>query len=232
MSSAQPEPSALAPAMAALAATSLFGKLNRSLLSTLAQVAVRVAYDAQQVIFLAGAPDTCLYVVARGWLKSLKATADGREQTLALFGPGEVFNLAVLADVVTQVTVVTLEPVTLWCLERSHLQGLLSAHPELAQALIGSLATRVVYLSALVEDLALRTIEARLARLILSQARDGQIVRRRWATQAELAAQIGTVPDVLNRALRTLSAAGLIAVNRRQIRIVDAAGLEARAQIS
>ncbi|NTV62604.1 MAG: Crp/Fnr family transcriptional regulator [Oscillochloris sp.] len=232
MSSAYPEPATLTSAMAALAATPLFGKLSRPLLCTLASAAVRAEYAAQQIIFFAGTPDSRLYVVACGWVKSLKATADGREQTLAVFGPGEVFNLAVLANVVTQVSVVTLEPVTLWCLERSHLQELLAAHPELAQALIGSLATRVVYLSALVEDLALRPIEARLARLILSQARDGQIVRRRWATQAELATQIGTVPDVLNRALRTLSAAGLIAVDRRQIRVIDAAGLEARAQIS
>lgn len=222
----------MAPAIAALAATPLFGRLSQPLLTALARVAVRADYDAQQIVFFADTPDPSLYVVAQGWVKSVKAAPDGREQTLALFGPGEVFNLAVLADVVTQATVVALEPVTLWRLERTILLELLMADPELARALIGSLAARVVYLNTLVEDLALRPIEARLARLILTQARNGKITRRRWATQAELAAQIGTVPDVLNRALRNLSAAGLITVDRRQIRIIDAASLEARTQLS
>lgn len=222
----------LAQATTALAATALFGGLSSELLTALAGVAVRVDYGPQQVVFFAGTPDEGLYVVAQGWVKSVKTAFDGREQTLALFGPGEVFNLAVLAAVATQATVITLESVTLWRIGNSYLQGLITAHPDLAYALIRSLAQRVVHLNALVEDLALRPIEARLARLILTQSRDGLIARRRWATQAELAAQIGTVPDVFNRALRTLSAAGLIAVDRRHIRIVDRAGLEARAQLA
>ncbi|NTU83105.1 MAG: winged helix-turn-helix domain-containing protein [Chloroflexales bacterium] len=49
--------------------------------------------------------------------------------------------------------------------------------------------------------------------------------------QAEPATRLGTVPDVLNRALRTLVAAGLIVVERQRIRILDRAGLEARAPL-
>jgi CRP-like cAMP-binding protein len=136
------------------------------------------------------------------------------------------------AGVATQTTVVALEPTTLWRIARPQLLGLIAQHPALANAMIGSLASRVIHLANLVEDLALRPVEARLARLFLAQARDGQIERRRWATQAELAAQIGTVPDVLNRTLRALVDAGLITVGRRTIRILDQAGLEERAQIS
>jgi len=82
------------------------------------------------------------------------------------------------------------------------------------------------------EDLSLHTVEARLARLLLEQAGQGTVQRRRWATQTEMAARLGTVPDVLSRALRKLAADGLIRVARHQIEILDIAGLEEKAQLA
>lgn len=219
-------------ALAALNAAPLFATLASPIVQDLARAAAHAVYQAQEVVFLMGDQDDGLYIVASGWLKALKSAASGREQTIATFGPGAVLNdVAVLAGAPTQATLVALEPTALWRIPRTHLLGLIAEHPTLATALIGSLASRVIHLASLVEDLALRPVEARLARLLLTQARDGQLERRRWATQAELAAQIGTVPDVLNRTLRTFADAGLIAVGRRTIRILDQAGLEERAQI-
>ena len=83
----------------------------------------------------------------------------------------------------------------------------------------------------MVEDLSLRSVEARLARLILEQAEGEAVQRQRWATQAEMAARLGTVPDVVNRTLRKLAAAGLIHVERQQIRILDGEGLRVVAQV-
>jgi Mn-dependent DtxR family transcriptional regulator len=74
-------------------------------------------------------------------------------------------------------------------------------------------------------------VEARLARLLLEQAQGDSVQRRRWATQAEMAARLGTVPDVVNRALRKLSEAGLIHVERHQIQILDQEGLKKVAQV-
>lgn len=219
-------------AFAALSAAPLFAALGPPILQDLAAVAQRAVFPAQAAVFLMGDLDDGLYVVAGGWLKALKSAASGREQTIATFGPGAALNdVAVLAGVATQATVVALEPSTLWRIPRVELLSLIARHPTLASALIGSLAARVIHLATLVEDLALRPVESRLARLLLTHARDGLIERRRWATQAELAAQIGAAPDVLNRALRAFAAAGVIAVERRAIRILDPDALAERAQL-
>ncbi|HMQ32987.1 MAG TPA: Crp/Fnr family transcriptional regulator [Chloroflexaceae bacterium] len=226
------QPNSKSGVEAALRAAPLFAALDPAILHALAAAAVHTSYGAQQVVFLMGERDDGLYVVETGWLKAVKSAANGREQTFATFGPGAALNdVAVLAGAPTQASVIALEPTTLWRIPGERLLALVEQYPTLARALIGSLAARVIYLAGLVEDLALRPVEARLARLILTQARDGQVERRSWATQAELAAQVGTVPDVLNRALRTLADDGLIAVDRRSIRVLDQAGLEARAQL-
>jgi CRP/FNR family transcriptional regulator len=83
----------------------------------------------------------------------------------------------------------------------------------------------------LVADLSLHTVEERLARLLLQTPGD-VLIRPPWATQAELAARVGTVPDVLSRALRSLTDAGLIEVDRQRIRLLDRAGLEAKAMVT
>lgn len=210
----------------------LFAGLDPPIIQALARVAARATYGAQAVVFLMGERDDALYIVESGWLKAVKSAATGREQTIATFGPGAALNdVSVLAGAPTQATVIALEPAALWRIPGAQLLALTGQHPTLARALIGSLAARVIHLATLVEDLALRPVEARLARLILTQANGDAIERRSWATQAELAAQVGTVPDVLHRALRALADAGLIAVGRRTIRILDRAGLEERAQI-
>jgi len=102
---------------------------------------------------------------------------------------------------------------------------------DVARQVVKDFAGRVMHLLRMVEDLSLRSVEARLARLLLELAEGEVVQRRRWATQADLAARLGTVPDVVNRALRKLAAAGLIHVERQQIQILDGAGLRVVAQV-
>src|SRR5690606_38315751 len=125
-------------------------------------------------------------------------------------------------------TVVTLEPATVWIMRREAMFRLLDEHPTIARAVIQNLAGRLMKLVSLVEDLSLRTVEARLARYLLEEAEADTLHRQRWATQAEIASRLGTVPDVLNRALRNLAAGELIEVRRHQILILDRQGLEAK----
>ena len=91
------------------------------------------------------------------------------------------------------------------------------------------MAERLNHLTALVEDLSLRSVSGRLARLLLENAQDGVLPRARWHTQAELAARLGTVPHMVGRALRRLVEQGYIEVERQQFRILDSAGLQREA---
>ncbi|MEJ2748065.1 MAG: helix-turn-helix domain-containing protein [Anaerolineae bacterium] len=93
--------------------------------------------------------------------------------------------------------------------------------PDFAQHVIESMAERVQYLVTLVTDLSLRSVIGRLSRLILEDADGDTLHRPQWYTQSELAARLGTVPDVIQRALRTLESDDIIEVQRHLIRIRD-----------
>ena len=207
-----------------------FSGLNQSLQAEIAGQARRRAYDSGETVFWEG--DACegLYLVEAGWLKAVKSSVAGREQVLNFLGPGEMCNaLGVFTGAPNPATVVALEPTTLWLIDQTTMLRLLDDHPQLARMVIADLAERLLHMLSLVEDISLRTVEARLARLLLEQAADETINRKPWATQAEMAARLGTVPDTLNRALGKLAEVGLIEVARHQIRILDAPGLEKKA---
>jgi CRP/FNR family transcriptional regulator, dissimilatory nitrate respiration regulator len=210
-----------------------FARLDSATLHELAALATWHEYAPGGVVFLEGEMNTGLYSMHTGWVKVIKLSPDGREQVLRYFGPGEVFSeIGMFLARPNPATAIALEPSALWQLHRAALQPLLTAHPDLLLQVMANLADRVAYLAGMVADLSLHTVEVRLARLLLDTATDGAVVRQSWLTQAELAARLGTVPDVLSRALRTLADAGLIHVDRRQITILDQQGLTARASLA
>lgn len=215
-----------------LKAVSYFSSMDGAALKLVAQSAIRRVYDAGQVILLEGEPCVGLYIVESGWLKAVKIGLDGREQVLQTLGPGEVFNaVSVFTDAPNQATVTALETSRVWIIQREVLLSMIDQHPTLARQVVKDLAGRVMHLVRMVEDLSLRSVEARLARLLLEQAEGKTVQRQRWATQAEIAARLGTVPDMVNRALRKLAEAGMIHVERHQIQILDKEGLSDIAQV-
>jgi len=216
-----------------LTAVPYFAELDPATLETIAQTAIRRDYQAGQVVFWAGESCAGLHIVQEGWFKVVKLSADGREQVLRIVGVGETFaEIGVFADKPNPATVIALEPSTALVVRQDAILQLLDHHPGIARHILRNMAERVLHLVTLVEDLSLRTVEARLARLLLERATEGTLHRQRWATQTEMAARLGTVLVVLNRALHSLVAEGLIEVQRRQIKIIDREGLEAQAMLN
>ena len=199
-----------------------FEGLDEASLQELARGAGRREYQANEMVVLEGEAQPGLYYLEYGWLKVVKISPAGREQTLRFLEPGETFNeIGVFTNQANPATAIALEPAGIWLIRREVLLRLLQNRPEFAQHIIAQMAERMLYLVSLVTDLSLRPTTGRLARLLLEDATDGVLHRPRWYTQAELAARLGTVPDVIQRALRGLEKDGFIAVERRQIRILD-----------
>lgn len=205
----------------------LFSGVDRIALRQLAESATWRQYAAGEVVFLEGETAPGLYFLESGWLKIVITSLEGREQVLLYLAPGEIFNpLGAFANRPNPATAIALEAAVVWLLSREAMGRLLRDWPDLAQRVIANMASRLVQLTTLVEDLSLRPVSGRLARLLLESAQDDVLPRPRWYTQAELAARLGTVPDMVGRALRRLVEQGYIAVERHQFRILDPAGLQ------
>jgi CRP/FNR family transcriptional regulator len=211
-----------------------FGNLTAETQQVLATEATKRRFEAGQVIYVEGEPAEIIYILESGWVKATRMTREGREQAMMFLQPVDIFgDVAALAGTTYPGTVVALEAVQVWSIPAQTLNKLINRYPDLAMAIIRHLAERVQYYVNLVEDLSLRSVEARLAKTLLDNAllHNGQlqVPRREWTTFDEMAVRLGTVRDVLSRALKTLEAEKLLRVDKQVIVLLDPKGLAERA---
>lgn len=212
--------------IAQLRDNTIFSDLSDKALQRLAENALWREYATGEVVVLEGEALTGLYFLQFGWLKVVKISVGGREQVLRFIEAGNTFNeVSVFTKFPNPATAIALEPAGVWLIRQESVMLLLREQPDFAEQIIAKMADRLLYLVSLVTDLSLRPVTARLARLILEEAEDDVLHRPHWFTQAELAARLGTVPDVVQRGLRNLEKEGMLKVERHVIHILDRAAL-------
>ena len=208
-----------------------FAHLDAVAMEAVAGKATRRRYSRGEVIFLEGDPCAGLHVIHTGRIKLYKVSLEGREQIVRLLGPGQFFNeVAVFDRGSNPVSAMAALDTTVWVVDCSSMLDLVGTHPALSAAIIENLASRSRHLLSLVEDLSLRSVSARLAKLLLAQAQSSSEGSQR-ITQAEMAAQLGTVREMVGRVLRTFENDGLIRFDRHRIVVLDREGLEKEAMI-
>ncbi len=207
--------------------------LSEPVLADLAGSASDQSIERGTIITLEGEPAAAMYVVTEGRVKVVRHSLEGREQILHIVEPFDHFNtVPIFGGGSCPATTEALLPTHLLIWPRDQMRQLAQTHAELSMALLGEFANRLRGMVGLVENLALHTVNGRLARLLLQQAalaEQGQPVA--VLTHAEMASHIGSVREMVGRALKAFEAAGLISIGRGSIQIIDPAGLATQADL-
>ena len=210
-----------------LRALPYFRPLNEDTLASIAALVMPRHYGPDQVIFLEGEPCAGLFIVHAGRVKIYASSPEGREQILTIIGPRDSFNdVAVFDGGPNPASAQAMDTVKVCVIERPAMLALFDRHPQLAQAVVAVLAARARMLVGMVQDLSLRSVAGRLAKLLLEQASQCDSIP---LTHQQMAARLGTVREMVSRALRELEDAGMLRREGRQIVITDRAALERRA---
>lgn len=211
---------------------SFCAQVDDATLDALAAIAIPLRRAAGTLIQLEGEPAESMYVVTAGRVKISRIAPRGREQVLHVAGPGHHFNTVPIFDGgPCPANAEALTEVELLALPRAEMRRVVEEHPDLAMALLKEFTGRMRHLVNLVDELALHTVQGRLARLLLTQAEAaerGDVVPP--LTQAEMAARLGTVREMVARTLKGFETQGLISLERGMITLLDRAGLERQAE--
>src|SRR5262245_1012451 len=210
-----------------------FRSLPHAALQTVATTLRERLYQSGDVIFRWGDRSEGLGVVLRGRVRTVIASTEGREQVLKVFGPGRTFgDIPVFDDEPQPADAVSVSESIVVFIPQVDLLERLRRHPDAAIDVIRLFATRLRAYKQMVEDLALRSVVARVARLLVDRGRGAQTLVEEPPssnpeyTQEEIAAMVGSVREVVQRALKTLEHAGLIQMARARIQIIDLEALE------
>lgn len=214
-----------------LAACPYFDELPHSEIEMLAQACIRHTFDPGEIIFLEGEPAAGMWLIEQGSIKIFKVNPDGEEHILHLLGTGNTFNdIGALDGGANPANAAALHAAVVWLLPVKALHDLLARDNRLALKVIRLMTGRVRNLVRQVEDLALYTVQIRLARFLLKQAEDPALSGP-GVTRVTIASHLATTPETISRVLRSLEEAGAIRFNRHEIIIISESLLRAIASL-
>ena len=193
-------------------------------------------FEAGDTIFLMGALHDSMVAVLSGAVKISMPSADGKEIVLAILHAGEVFGeIAMLDGKPRSADATALTACNLAVLDRRDVLAALQRNPSAWLGLVGVLCSRLRETDQHLVELALLGLPMRLAKALLrvldshdpaadSPGRDFQL------SQSELASLVGAARENVNKCLHEWRRLGIIRMEKRVIRIVDRAALEAIAE--
>ena len=219
-----------------LRGSTLFAELPEKQLSALAERLRRRAFRRNEVIFHRGDPGGVIHLIRSGTVKIHLPSEEGDETVLNLLGPGSCFGeLAALDGEPRSATVTAVEPVETFALMRDDLIATIRETPDLALALLATLAASLRRTNEWLEDAYYMDLDQRLARRLYDmaaeqgrQTADGVEVPLPL-TQSDLAALVGATRVTINRQLGIYQDAGLLRLGRGSYTVTNMEGLRRRA---
>ena len=189
---------------------------------------VEMDFTRGQVVFSEGNPGDRLYVILDGKIKLGTSSKDGRENLLAILGPGEMFGELSLFDPGPRTSTATsLTDTTLLGLGHDALGPWLTGRPGVAEALLRALAQRLRRANETLSDLVFSDVPGRVARALIdlnekfgSKKTNGFYVEHDL-TQEELAQLVGASRETVNKALADFAQREWIKIEPRAVLIID-----------
>ena len=222
---------------AALKHTVLFGDLSARELSHLARQSVKTHFKKGEMLFLSGEEAKGLFVIIDGKVRAFQHNAEGREHVMHVDTAGAVmaevpifddgpYPASAMAEEDTNALFIGKQDMCQFCLD----------HPTFMFKALKLMAARVRRHAQMVEVLSFHEVGQRLALLLLAQAQlsgahpSGSASFQLSLSNHQIATRIGSVRDVVSRALTRLQHDGLIAMKGRTITIPDIRALKLYSQ--
>ena len=206
---------------------------TRSLLASMKKIEL----SRGDVLFDEGQPGDRLYVIREGKIKLGRRSGDGRENLLAVLGPGEMFGELSLFDPGPRsLGASAVSDSVLYELEHSALIAALEENPGVAKHLLTALARRLRRTNEALADLVFSDVPGRVAKALLDLSKrfgetvDEGIRVAHDLTQEELAQLVGASRETVNKALADFAGRGWVRREGRAVVLLDVDRLERRAR--
>lgn len=199
-----------------------FRLLSDEQLDALASLASIHQFEAGELIFSQGEEATSFYILLGGKVQIYKLSREGKEMILHLFGPGDIFAEVPIFSGIPNYPANSLcmEACSVLSIQGKGFQALIKQYPDLALNMLSVLAQRLHKFSEIIEDLALRTVDSRLAKYLLSVSENSPDKAVIYIHKKTLAAILGTIPETLSRTFKKLAESGLIQVEDNRIHLL------------
>jgi CRP/FNR family cyclic AMP-dependent transcriptional regulator len=179
-------------------------------------------FPKNTVIINEGDRGESMFVILSGKVKVYVSDDDGREMILDIYDASDYVGEMALDGRPRSASVMTLESTTCSVVTRDALKEAVASSPDFAMKLIDTLIERARIATDNVKNLALMDVYGRVARLLLSLAKEqpeGKLVVPERMTQQDIADRVGASRDMISRIFKDLTIGGYVTVIDRVITI-------------
>ena len=215
----------------------LFQGLDEEASTALENSMTTVSLRRGETLFDEGDEGDRLYVVISGKIKLGRTSADGRENLLAILGPGQMFGeLSFFDPGPRSATATAVTDAQLRSLGHASLSPVLAEQPNVAYAMLNQLAGRLRRTNEVVGDMVFSDVPGRVSKALLDLAErfgrqtDEGILVNHDLTQEELAQLVGASRETVNKALADFASRGWLRLEPRSVTITDIERLQRRSR--
>ena len=207
-----------------------FARAPQDLLTAVSEAAAVVRLPAGAYFLQEG--DSCdqFAVLVSGRMRVFKLAESGHEITLYHVGPGEACPLnvsCILSNRTVPAMAQVEEEVEALTIPASTFRRLIAEHESLRSFVFTMFAGRLTEVMSLVEEIAFRRMDERLARRLLEMLQPEDAAKNGVEiTHAEVAADLGTAREVVSRLLKDFERQGAIQLSRGRIMLRNASLLQ------
>ncbi len=165
-----------------------------------------------------------LFLLKTGRVRLSRITAGGKKLDLAILEPGTFFGeMPLLGERMRNTYAEAAEDCLLCVMSQHDIERLVLTKPEVGLRMIAVLSRRLAESEARLEDLAYRSVSARLASVLLRLGQGGNLVE--GITHEELGDMVGAYRETVTKTLNEFQSAGYVKLGRRRVQVLDPAGL-------
>jgi CRP-like cAMP-binding protein len=201
----------------------LFGKLPAEAFEEVCNRAIWRKLDSSSVVFHQGEPAERFYFLLEGQVTLTRVLPEGVEKLVEVIHPGQSFAEALLFSGVPcyPVTANAQRQGSLVSIDGGHYRKLLEQQPKICLDLLASFSVRLHQRLNEMDTLSLANASQRVVRYLNQEQSGDSGEIQLCVPKRMIASQLGIQPETFSRILHRLIDAGLIAMDRRNIRILD-----------
>jgi len=209
-----------------LSAMAIFRDLSRDELMEIERATTMITCPAGRIFYIPGETGEVLFLLKKGRVQIYCLSPEGHKLTIKILEPLTFFGeMALLGQRMYRTFAEALEDCVICVMSRQDVFRLLLSKPSVASRICEELAGRLMEREKQLEEMAFKSVPARLAALLLGLADEtGEVSGYSHQALAEL---LGVYRETVTSTLDAFKARGAIEIGRKRIRLVDRKALAA-----
>ncbi len=164
-----------------------------------------------------------LFLLKKGRVQLYRIAPNGKKLVMATLGPGAIFGeMSLVGQGMHNTFAESVDECVLCVMSRSDVERLVREKPEVAFRFVEALGSRLTQLESRLEDIAFKSIPARLASLLLkiNEEQGGRQTVNGY-THQDFSEMLGTYRETVTQTLNDLKAERMIDIARKQVVLLN-----------